>query len=170
MSITLYIMRHGIAAEAAPGMNDAERALTEEGIDKTTRVAYGLKRLDVSPQVVLTSPLRRAEETAQIAAAVIAPGATVEIYPPLSPGHDPRDVVQGLKAYRRASEILLVGHQPDLGELASYLISGSSRLAALPFKKAGTAAIGVGSVPPRTAGSLLWFLTPMQLRAIGRDE
>jgi phosphohistidine phosphatase len=168
MSCTLYLMRHGIAADAGPQTNDAERALTEEGTGKTTRAAHGLKRLGVSPQFVLSSPLRRAEETAQLAAAVVAPRVTVEIFPPLSPGHDPRELIQGLRAYRTASEILLVGHQPDLGELASFLLTGSSGLAPLPFKKAGTAAILVGSLPPRTAGSLQWFLTPGQLRAIGR--
>jgi phosphohistidine phosphatase len=170
MSCTLYLMRHGIAADRGAGMDDAERALTEEGISKTKRVAHGLERLGAAPQVVLTSPLRRAEETAQLTAAVIAPSVTVEIYPPLSPSHDPREVIQGLRAYRGAAEILLVGHQPDLGELASYLVTGSARLAALPFKKAGVAAIAVAALPPRAAGSLQWFLTPMQLRAIGRDE
>jgi phosphohistidine phosphatase len=168
MSCIVYLMRHGIAADSGPGMNDAERALTEEGTNKTERVAQGLKRLGVKPEVILSSPLRRAEETAQVTAAVIAADVTVEIYPPLSPGYDPRDLLLGLRAYRRVSEILLVGHQPDLGELASHLLTGAARLAPLPFKKAAAAAIAVGSIPPRAVGSLLWFLTPMQLRAVGR--
>jgi phosphohistidine phosphatase len=167
MGCTLYLMRHGIAAEASPNANDAERALTEEGTRKTKAAALGLKRLGVTPQAFLTSPLRRAEETAQLVAAVLAPEASVQIYPPLAPGYDPRETLRGLRDYRQAQEILLVGHQPDLGELASFLLTGSAGLAPLPFRKTATAAIAVGSLPPRGSGSLTWFVTPLQLRAIG---
>ena len=168
MSCTVVLVRHGIAADAKGGSPDAERALTEEGIRKTERAALGLKEIGIAPDVVLTSPLRRAEETAQIACRILAPEGTLEIYPPLAPGHESREVIDGLRAYRKAAQILLVGHQPDLGELASYLLTGSGSLVPLPFKKAGAAAITVASLPPRSAGVLEWFLTPMQLRAIAR--
>lgn len=169
MTCTLVLLRHGIAADAKDGSPDAERALTEEGARKTERAAQGLKEIGIVPDVVLTSPLRRAEETAQIACRILAPERALEIYPPLAPGHDPGEVVDGLRSYRKARQILLVGHQPDLGELASHLLTGSRSLVPLAFKKAGAAAITVSGVPPRSAGVLEWFLTPMQLRAIARN-
>jgi phosphohistidine phosphatase SixA len=61
---------------------------------------------------------------------------------------------------------MLVGHQPGLGELASQLLTGATSVVPLPFKKGGVAAIEVAALPPRTPGTLLWFVTPKQLRAM----
>lgn len=168
MACTLYLVRHGIAAPASVKASDADRALTEEGTSKTVRVAHGLRTLGVKPEVILSSPLRRAQETAEILASVLAPKVLVEIYPHLAFGHEPQDVTKGLHAHRGAQQVMLVGHQPDMGELASFLLSGSAHISPLPFKKAATAAVTVASLPPRSAGVLEWFLTPLQLRLIGR--
>jgi phosphohistidine phosphatase len=170
MSAVIYLVRHGIAGPASATVTDANRSLTPDGTRKMTRAAAGLKQLGVVPAVVLSSPLRRAEETAAILARVLAPRLAVEIYPLLAPGSDPAAVLHALAAYRKADSLILVGHQPDLGELASYLVTGSSNLATLPFKKGGVAAVRVAAVPPRAPGSLEWFLTPKQLRAIGGRE
>jgi phosphohistidine phosphatase len=170
MSAVIFLLRHGIAAGPSPHMSDAERALTADGARKTTRAARGLAHLGVAPEIVLSSPLRRAHETADLVAEILSPALTVEIYPPLAPGHGAEDVLRGLHAHRRARQILLVGHQPDLGLLASYLLTGTASLVPLPFKKAGTAAFRVDGIPPRVAATLEWFLTPRQLRAIGRDR
>jgi phosphohistidine phosphatase len=166
MSAVLYLMRHGVAEDAGPGMSDAERALTADGIRKTKRVALGLKTLDIKFDLIVSSPLRRAEETAHLVAEIVAPGAPLELRASLA-GGTPDEVVKGLRPYRDCGQILLVGHQPDLGELASHLLTGSTTLAPLPFKKAGVAAIAVDALPPRSAGVLEWFLTAGQLRAIG---
>ncbi len=170
MSIIVYLMRHGIAADATAGMSDADRALTAEGVRKTTRVAVGLQKLGAKPDLILSSPLRRAEETARLVADMVAPNAAVELYPPLAGGFAVDDIVKGLRPHRRATELLLVGHQPDLGHLASYLLTGAPNLVPLPFKKAGIAAISLGSIPPRSTGSLEWFLNPGQLRAIASSR
>ena len=168
MSCTIYLVRHAIAGVAPAGMSDADRCLTRDGERKMRRAAIGLKRLGVRPDVLLSSPLRRAEETAAVVASVLAPDLPVEIYPSLAPGHDAVDVLKGLHAYRAARALILVGHQPDLGQLASHLLTGSTTLAQLPFKKGGVAAVQVASLPPRGTGSLLWFMTPKQLRTIER--
>lgn len=170
MSIVLYVMRHGIAAEPAPGVSDADRALTAEGVEKTRRVAVGLQKLGVKPELIVSSPLRRAEETARLVGDVLAHRVTIEFCPPLAGGFSAEDIVKSLRPYRSVGELLLVGHQPDLGDLASYLLTGSAKLAPLPFKKAGVAAITLGAIPPRSAGMLEWFLTPSQLRAIGSSR
>lgn len=169
MACTLYLVRHGIAAPSSANTIDADRALTEEGTRKTARAAQGLRSLKVKPAAILSSPLRRAQETAEILASVLAPRVPVELYPPLAFGHEPREVLQGLRAHRAVEEIMLVGHQPDMGELASFLLTGSPNLVPLPFKKAATAAITISSLPPRSAGRLEWFLAPAQLRLIGHS-
>jgi len=168
MSCTLYLLRHGIAADAAAGLSDADRALTAEGARKLKGIAGGLKRLGLSPDVVLSSPLRRAQETAAVLVAGVNPSLPVEVYDRLAPGHSASDVVSALRPYRGAQQIVLVGHQPDLGELASYLLTGAPGRVPFAFKKGGVAAIEVSSVPPRSAGLLLWFATPKMLRAAGR--
>ena len=170
MSCTLYLLRHGIAEPRRKEGTDADRRLTPEGISKTSRAMSGLKRLGVVPDLVLSSPLQRAMETAAIAVEVLRSELKVEAYPLLAPGHAAAEVLAGMKTYRRAQQIVLIGHQPDLGELASYLLSRSPDLVPLAFKKAGVAAIEVASVPPTTEGRLLWFLTPQQLRLIGHSR
>lgn len=168
MACTIFLLRHGLAEDAAPDGSDDARALTAGGARKTRAVARGLRRMRIAPAVVLSSPLRRAEETARIVAEVLAPDTAVEIFAPLAPGNPPGMVARGLRAHRGAGQIVLVGHQPDLGELASYLLTGSEHALPLPFKKAGAAAITVSALPPCAPGTLEWFLTPIQLRAIGR--
>lgn len=168
MSLMVYLMRHGIAEEPRPGVADAERALTEEGVRKTTRVAEGLRALDVRPDAILASPLRRARETARIAGRILAPQRAIELTPLLAGGAAPEAIVKGLRPPRGAVRVLLVGHQPDLGDLASYLLTGAAHRAPLPFKKAGVAAIEVDGLPPHRHGLLHWFATPALLRGAGQ--
>lgn len=170
MSVFLYLMRHGIADEPSRGVADADRALTDEGVRKTTRVAEGLRALDVRPDAIISSPLRRAEETARIACRVLTPDGSVELTPLLAGGVLPAEILRGLKPPRTARHVMLVGHQPGLGELASLLLTGDADLAPLPFKKAAVAAIEIASLPPRSTGLLHWFLTPGQLRAIAGGD
>ena len=167
MSSVLYLVRHGIAEDASSTGSDADRCLTDDGVRKMRRAARGLRRLGIVPDAVLTSPLRRAEQTATILAEVLSRDLTVERYPPLEPGHAAKEVLDGLSQYARARHIVLVGHQPDLGRLASHLLTGAANRAPLAFKKGAVAAIEVASLPPQGAGELQWFLTPSQLRAIG---
>ena len=168
MSHTIYIMRHGIAEDISGDGTDASRRLTAEGERKTKRAAIGLKRMGIALDAILSSPLSRAEGTARLVASVLQPDLRVEIYPLLAPGNTAADVVQGLRAYRDARHLMLVGHQPGLGELASLLLSKAPRVTPLPFGKCGVAAIAVESLPPRAAGVLEWFMTPKQLRSLGR--
>ncbi|MBX3028463.1 phosphohistidine phosphatase SixA [bacterium] len=165
MTVMLYLMRHGIAEDASRDGSDAERALTDEGIRKTTQVAEGLRALDLQLDAIISSPLRRAQETARIAAKVLAPDREVELTPLLAGGSAAAAIASGLRLPRRAAQVLLVGHQPGLGELASHLLTGSAHRIPLPFKKAGVAAIEVDGLPAKSAGILHWFAPPALLRA-----
>jgi len=167
MSCTLLIVRHGIAEDAARGMRDADRRLTPDGIRKLQAVAAGLQSLGVAPQAILSSPLRRAEETAVLLQRTLLPKKSVATFAPLAPGHDPAEVARALGSHRTAHQLMLVGHQPDLGHFVSDLLSGSITVQ-VDFKQGGVAAVEVTSLPPHAPGVLLWMLTPKQLRAIGR--
>ncbi len=164
----LLLLRHAIAEEAAD-RPDAERRLTGEGRRKLREVVTGMRALELPIEVVLTSPLRRARETAAIVAAEYGlDDDRVIDSPALAPRGGADAVFAALATHAHRETLLLVGHQPDLGELASVLLVGTPGLVPLPFKKAGLAAISVASMPPRAAGTLEFFLTPGQLRRIGR--
>jgi phosphohistidine phosphatase len=165
----LLLLRHAIAEDAADGQRDEERRLTGDGRRKLREVVEGMRALELPIDVILTSPLKRTRETA----AVVAAGyelddAVVHDTLALAPGGGAEEVFAALRAHTSADAVLLVGHQPDLGELASTLLVGTPGLVPLPFKKAGLAGISVASLPPRAAGTLEFFLTPGQLRRIGR--
>ncbi len=134
------------------------------------RVALGLKRLGIVPELILSSPLRRAEETAGILVPVLAPDLPIEIYPPLAPGNPIPEMINGLRAYRRAHHLILVGHEPGLGCLASQLLTGSPSTLHMAFKKGGAVAIEIAALPPRAAGTLRWFLSAKQLRRMARAK
>ena len=155
----LMLLRHGIAEDAAPGEADAERRLTGEGKRKLREVAAGMRALKLPVDVILTSAVEHGiDESAVLTTAALAPAG------------DRDALFTVLGSHTRAEGIVLVGHQPDLGELASVLLVGTPGLVQLPFKKAGLAAISVASLPPRTAGTLEFFVTPGQLRRIGRGR
>ena len=90
--------------------------------------------------------------------------APIEALSALAPGHSPRQVAAALAEANKADVIALVGHEPDLGKLASWLI-GCRR--AIPFRKGGIARIDVKSLPPAQNGTLIWHATPRLLRSIG---
>jgi len=166
MTHVIYLVRHAIAAPATAGMSDEDRPLTAEGQEKMRRAAQGLRQLDVAPDVLLASPLRRAQETAAVIAGELHLESAIAILPPLAPGHDAEEVCKALRAHRAARELMLVGHEPNMGMLASQLLAGTSTLLSMPFKKSAVAAVALEAIPPRAPGTLLWFMTAKQLRAI----
>jgi phosphohistidine phosphatase len=170
MSLQLYLVRHAIAEESAEGMSDSDRRLTEDGIRRMLRAARGLRRIGVAPDRVVSSPLRRAAETAALLARVLAPGLEVEIEASLAPGCEPAELVRWLGSARPGCSIALVGHQPGMGRLASFLLTGSSDAAPLKFKKGSVASLHLRAGRSPGSAELEWFLTPRQLRAMGGRE
>jgi phosphohistidine phosphatase len=164
----LMLLRHAIAEESSSTGRDEDRRLTGEGKRKLREVVAGMRALELPVDVVLTSPLRRAVETAEIVADGYGSSDDVELTPSLAPGASPDAVLAALAGLGRPSGIVLVGHEPDLAILASTLLTGTGGLVHMAFRKAGLAGIVVASLPPRSAGALEFFLTPSQLRRIGR--
>ena len=164
----LLLLRHGIAEDPQRDQHDEDRKLTGEGKRKLREAVAGMRAVGLPVDAILTSPLRRARETAAIVADAYDLEEEVEVVPALAPAGGADAVFDVLGTHRENKAIVLVGHQPDLGELASTLLVGTSGLVPLPFRKAGLAGITVGGLPPRGAGILEFFLTPAQLRKMGR--
>lgn len=120
-------------------------------------VAARLMAIGETADVVLTSPLTRASETASILLEAWSPLPKVKVIEALAPGNTPADTMAALAAYSRTARVALVGHEPDLGELAAWLI-GSKR--PLPFKKGGVARIDVDLPARPNSGRLIWLVTP----------
>jgi phosphohistidine phosphatase len=163
-NLDIYLLRHGDAEARGPDGRDATRALTERGRTEVREAARGLARLGVALDVILTSPLTRAQETAAIAAEVLRPADGTHLCQPLD-GSGTDDAVFAAIAAQDARRLMLVGHIPQLPELASVLVWGAPE-AALALGKAGLIRIVTAGLPPSARGELRWLLTAEQLARI----
>jgi phosphohistidine phosphatase len=163
----LYLMRHGAAAKAAESGfgNDFRRPLTVEGAEKVRRIAEGMRRLGVKPDWIVTSPLFRAVQTAEILATILCPAFPVSSSDTLRPGCSGEGLVAILAAHPDRRKVVVVGHDRDLSHLAARLI-GSNEEAHLTLKKGGCCLISLTENPPTSFGQLVWWATPRILRGI----
>jgi phosphohistidine phosphatase len=163
--LELYLIRHGIAAERGDEYpDDSKRPLTSAGMSKLREVAKGLNELDVSFNVIISSPLVRTRQTAEIVAGTLKEKPQVVTSDALAPAGTPAGVVQELARHAKHARIALVGHEPNLGELAARLIGAKS---AIEFKKGAICRIDFEVLPPEGMGQLRWFLPPRVLRKLG---
>ncbi len=168
----LLIVRHAIAQDRdearARQCADADRPLTDKGRRRMLQAAAGI-RSEVAPlQRILTSPLPRAQQTAEILAREY-PGVPLAVTDRLSPGHSLPSLIDELAATALPGTLAIVGHEPDLSGLIALLLCGEDK-AAIQLKKAGAALL---DFPQRIAigrGTLLWLLAPGQLRKLGRGN
>ena len=160
----LYFVRHGLAAERGDEWpDDTKRPLTDEGMSRMRKAVRGLARLGVAVEVVLTSPLVRARQTAEIVAGGLDPRPSLVNVDSLAPDGTYAAVLADLEKHGRKTRIALVGHEPMMGELAARLI-GSRH--SIEFKKGGVCRIDVEDLPPAGPGDLRWMLTPKILRLL----
>ncbi|MFM8532987.1 MAG: phosphohistidine phosphatase SixA [Acidimicrobiia bacterium] len=164
-TIELYLVRHAIAAERGPKYpDDRLRPLTPAGAKKFAQSVPGLLELGVSVDFVLTSPLVRARETAQILAAGLTPTPALTECEALAPGGRHQVIVDAIKTHsKRHRRLALVGHEPDLGELAARLLGARGMV---EFKKGAVCLIEVDGATPGGPGTLRWMLPPKALRAL----
>ncbi|UCF42061.1 MAG: histidine phosphatase family protein [Gemmatimonadota bacterium] len=165
----LLVVRHAIAEDrvafAATGRDDAERPLTDEGRRRMEQGARGLRQLVPVLDLVATSPLVRAVQTAEIVAAAYD-GPVVERVPVLAAGGDPESVVQWLRGRRAGDTVAVVGHEPDCSILVSHLLAGAQD-SFVQLKKGSACLLEFADRPAARAGVLRWALAPKQLRLIG---
>lgn len=154
----VYILRHGIAEEGKPGTSDADRTLTAEGRRKLRDVLGLAAESKVKPDVILSSPLKRALQTAAIARQILGSNEEITESRALLPGSSPEEVWSEIKAHRRvASSLLLVGHNPLFANLAAYLLGTPE--AHVEFKKGAVMRIDFESLGLKPKGTLRWYLT-----------
>jgi phosphohistidine phosphatase len=166
----LYIIRHAIAQQLGRKNDflDEKRALTSEGRASMREAARGLRKLGVEFDLVLTSPLARAVETAEIIAHALGlDKKEIEQTDALAPGASPDEVFAEIKKRAGTESIALVGHEPDLGNLISRIVLGSEGLA-VQLKKGSACLIEVVETVPTIRGKLVWLLTPKQLRQLAK--
>lgn len=166
----LYIIRHAVAQPLGQKneFTDEKRALTSEGRDRMRDAAKGLRKMGVELDLLLTSPLVRAVETAEIVAGALGLGKKeVTQTANLAPGASAEDLFAEIKRRNGAESIALVGHQPDLGMLISQIIQGGDSLG-LQLKKGSVVMISVLETVPTLRGDLMWMLTPKQLRMFSK--
>jgi phosphohistidine phosphatase len=162
----LYLVRHGVAAERGDDWpDDSKRPLTTTGVSRFREVVHGLVWFGVGLDEIYSSPLVRARQTADLLSAGIDGRPSVRTLDELAPGHESSQVLAELAKRVKRRRVALVGHEPDLGELAAALL-GTPR--ALPFRKGGVCRIDVDRLGSSTTGSLIWFLPPKILRKTGR--
>ena len=162
----LYLIRHGVAAERGENYpDDTKRPLTNEGVQKLRKEARALIELDITFDVILTSPLVRTRQTAEVIASVFRNAPPIVNMPSLAPGGAHNAIIEELSKQHRRHQIAIVGHEPGIGELAGRLI-GLRR--PLEFKKGSMCRIDVAALPPAGPGHLRWFLTPRILRKIAK--
>ena len=160
----LYLIRHGLAEEQGEAWpDDTKRPLTEDGIARLRRAARSVARLGVSVDAVLTSPLVRTRQTAEILAAALAPHPPVVNVDALAPGGAPPAVAAELEKNSRRRHVVIVGHEPGIGELAAWLLGTKNPI---EFKKGGMCRIDVDGSAVRGGGKLRWMMTPKILRAL----
>lgn len=156
LTTRLYIVRHATAEDAEGGMTDDERRLTRKGRKAFAKVVRRMAAADVGIDVIATSPLVRARETATILAEELGGGPRVEVVEALAPGADWEALVEWT-VHQDAGRVAWVGHAPSIGRLVSLTIGDGT--AAVRMQKGAVAAIrlddGLGH-----PGELEWLLTP----------
>ena len=163
----LYLIRHGIAAERGENYpDDTKRPLTTRGIQRLRQEGKALVALDVAFDVILSSPLVRARQTAEALAASFRDSPPIVNTSALAPGGIHNGIIEELaKQSHRRKRIALVGHEPGIGELAARLL-GTRK--SPDFRKGAVCRIDVTALPPTGPGQLRWFVTPRILRKIGK--
>ena len=159
----IYILRHGIAVQrGTASFPDDDRPLTDDGKEKMRKGAKGIAAVIGKVDLILTSPLIRAHDTAKIAADALGADHKVEVCRELLPGSSAKKLMLYLAKYKNLEDVMLVGHEPDLGFLASALLGSEHSI--IEFKKGALCCIEVSGMPPRSSGTLRWHLQPKQLR------
>jgi phosphohistidine phosphatase len=166
----LYIVRHAIAVERGdPAFpDDDERPLTPEGIHKFRLAARGLSELGLKLKRIVSSPLVRARQTAEILRDAVARNVEITLAEELRPETPLPETLAAVSRYSEQA-IAVVGHEPHLSGLTSYLLVGGGDAATIEFKKGAAARLAFPDRPAAGAGTLEWLIQPGALRLLAKD-
>jgi phosphohistidine phosphatase len=160
----IYILRHGIAVERGTKgyKNDSDRPLTKEGAEKMEQIAKTLQAMEVQFDLILSSPYVRAQQTAQIVGDELGEEVTFTDF--LIPGANGLELIGEIND-EKPQRVLLVGHEPDLSQLISVLITGGTE-AMIELKKGGLCKLTSDKLSFGKSATLNWLLTARQLRSL----
>ena len=164
----VILIRHGKAGNRDPNSwpDDDDRPLTAEGQAEHRAVTRAAKKMGIKFDFLVTSPLKRARETADIVANVYRWPEEPQVAAELGHGFSVSAVVKLLAKFPPTSRVALVGHEPDFSALATALIGGKTGLG-VQIKKSGIAGVRFEGPAEAGAGLLLYLLKPSHLRKIG---
>jgi phosphohistidine phosphatase len=154
----LYLFRHGIAEDGKPGSSDADRELTDEGRKKVAEVVKAARKAGVEPSLIISSPYKRAAQTAAIAATGFDYSSGVLHTNTLVPHGSPEKVWSELRDHKDETAIVLAGHEPLMSELVAYLLA--SPALRIDMKKAAMVRIDVPATGAAPHGTLRWMIYP----------
>lgn len=162
--MNLYIVRHAIAVpRGTPGYDDdSQRPLTDAGRKKMKKIAQGLNQLGLEFDVILTSPYVRAHDTAKILAKEFGMKNKVALSDNLIPPGNFENLVNEIHDKYDVNNLALVGHEPMLSSLISWLATGNTDMK-LTFKKGGIAYLLADNLYQDGRAALQWLLTPSQM-------
>lgn len=162
----IYLVRHGEAVSAGGVVSsDAERKLTARGEAAAKMMGQVLARIDPGVSMVLTSPLARAVQTATILKHELQDRPALHVSENLSPGFQPKALLEEILVQGSGASIAAVGHQPDLSRLIGYLIAHSSQVA-VAMTTLAIAGIELDGGAPHPQAQLAWLLTPETVHSI----
>jgi phosphohistidine phosphatase len=164
--MNLYFLRHGLAVERAEFdyANDAARPLTPKGRKQLRTVAPALRAMELNFDVILSSPLLRARQTAEIVAAELKLKQRPALADELKPGGSAKKLVLKISRLKSPPEnVLLVGHEPDFSELISLFVTGHPG-GGFALKKGGLAKLEIQMLRAGKCATLAWLLTPAQMK------
>jgi phosphohistidine phosphatase len=166
--MNIFILRHGIAVErGTPGFEkDADRPLTAKGKRQLRKSAAAMKRMKLRFDLILSSPYERAKRTAEIVAEELKLKRRLKFSDSLKYENDPAMVIGEIAVLRPVpKDLLLVGHEPYLSRLISWLTSGEEEVA-IDFKKGGLCKLEMDKLRPGKCAQLAWLLTPKLMKEI----
>ena len=158
----LYVMRHAEAVEASDSLQDEWRYLTERGRASAEKTSSKIARHGPKTRLTITSPLTRAVQTAEIAAAKAYRKNTVVASELLLPGADINELARHLKVCKDAKRVMLVGHEPQLGALVALLLGRTDKVVSL--KKGSCVALKLDTFADGNPAIFLWYLLPGENR------
>jgi phosphohistidine phosphatase len=153
----VYFLRHASAGESLRDpKKDKKRPLDPAGVTQSHSVGRALAALDVQPELIISSPLTRATQTASLVANELGFEGKIQIEQALTPEASYSDFIDLLRRVASAEAVVIVGHNPNLSEFLGKIIGGRSNPADIDVKKAGVARVEMR----RSSGRLTWYITP----------
>jgi phosphohistidine phosphatase len=160
--VDLYILRHGKAEPGNLGVEDSGRKLTGKGREEIALIALWMASRGIKFDMIATSPLKRAQETAGIIAASRGLKNRIAIWESLAPGGNLDDILRDIGSCDENATVLIVGHEPTCSMLISRIVFGHES-AAIVMTKGGLAKIRNHSVQRQQQGELQWLLSAKQM-------